>query len=53
MKNCSKLNNNNNNKWSSHRGSAEINLASIHENASLILGLAGGVKDQALPQAAT
>ena len=34
---------------SSHRGSAEMNLTSIHEDTGLILGLAQSVKDLALP----
>ena len=34
--------------WSSHHGSAETNLTSIHENEGLIPGPAQQVKDLAL-----
>ena len=35
--------------WSSHHGSVEMNLTSIHEDAVLIPGLAQWVKDLVLP----
>ena len=35
--------------WSSHCGSAELNLTSIQEDAGLIPGLAQWVKDLVLP----
>ena len=38
--------------WSSHCGTAEMNPASIPEDAGLIPGLAQWVKDPALPWAA-
>lgn len=41
----------NNCKWSSHRGSAEINLTRNHELVGSIPGLAQWVKDLALPWA--
>ena len=34
--------------WSSHRGSAEMNPTSIHEDADLIPGLTQWVKDPVL-----
>ena len=46
------MNKNNVNEWSSHCGSAVMNLTSIHENAGLIPGLAQGVRDLGLPRAA-
>ena len=44
----SDLTNKNIGYWSSFLGSAETNLASIHEDAGLIPGLAQWVKDPAL-----
>jgi len=37
--------------WSSHHGSVETNLTSIHEDVGLIPGLAQWVKDPVLLQA--
>ena len=36
--------------WSSHCGSVEMDLTSIHEDAGLVPGLAQWVKDQAALQ---
>ena len=40
------------NKWSSHHGSVQTNLTSIHEDEGLIPGLSQWVKDLVLPWAA-
>ena len=40
-----------NSVWSFHRGTVEMNLASMHEDAGLIAGLTQWVRDLVLPWA--